>query len=340
MIKINYVGLKCGICGSDFDEHDDVVVCPDCGTPMHRLCYKENSVCPNSDKHADGYIFDGFDKIKESAQGKSDSHKVDGYSAGQAVCPICGEKNKSDASFCNYCGTRLRRQANPVQGQQYQAPFAVQAFDPLAGMSADTEFEENVNASDMACYVAVNTPYYLTVFNRLKQKMNRFNFSAAVFSGVWFLYRKQYKIGSILLSINILLYSLRYFFSVTFSMPVMEKLLSAIGVSSSELVSLTMEQYVAMSGAIEQLSLQEQFFMVLPTIVLILQIVLMVLVGLNANKMYYKHCVKKIQFIKSEAVANSLSKEDTVKVLSLSGGVNIFVAFAFALFYFLFYFVV
>ena len=77
MINIDYLGLRCGVCGKDFQENDDVVVCPECGTPSHRTCYKENKGCPNLEKHGTDFVFEGFDKIKESARGvknnKSDS---------------------------------------------------------------------------------------------------------------------------------------------------------------------------------------------------------------------------------------------------------------------------
>ena len=332
MIRINYVGLKCGICGSNFKEHDDVVVCPDCGTPMHRDCYKENSGCPNSDKHGDGYISGDFDKIKESAQGKNE--KVDSKpSSAQTECPICGENNKSDANFCNFCGARLRLGKRLEKTSQQSPTFIIQDLDPLSGVAPDEEFEEDVTAADLASFVVVNIPYYLNVFNKLKQKINRFNLSAAVFSGVWFLYRKQYKIGSLLFSLNVLLYALRYFFSAKLSMPVMEKLFAAIGETSTSLTSLSMEQYIAMSKAMEKLPLQEQFYFALPSIILILQIVIMVLVGLNANKLYYKHCVKRVQSIKRKAAESATAKEEAIKELNLSGGVNMLVAGAFVMLY-------
>ena len=40
-----YTGEKCLICSQDFKEDDDVVVCPECGTPYHKDCYKEKGSC-------------------------------------------------------------------------------------------------------------------------------------------------------------------------------------------------------------------------------------------------------------------------------------------------------
>lgn len=48
---MKYTNYKCPICSNQFTEEDDVVVCPECGTPHHRECYIQNGACANSDKH-------------------------------------------------------------------------------------------------------------------------------------------------------------------------------------------------------------------------------------------------------------------------------------------------
>ena len=48
---MNYSNYKCPVCNNQFTEDDDVVVCPECGTPHHRECYIQNGNCANADKH-------------------------------------------------------------------------------------------------------------------------------------------------------------------------------------------------------------------------------------------------------------------------------------------------
>ena len=48
---MKYSNYKCPVCNNQFNEEDDVVVCPECGTPHHRECYIENGKCVNADKH-------------------------------------------------------------------------------------------------------------------------------------------------------------------------------------------------------------------------------------------------------------------------------------------------
>ncbi len=48
---MNYTNYKCPVCNNQFTEEDDIVVCPECGTPHHRECYVQNGECTNADKH-------------------------------------------------------------------------------------------------------------------------------------------------------------------------------------------------------------------------------------------------------------------------------------------------
>jgi predicted amidophosphoribosyltransferase len=41
----------CPVCNNVFKDDDDVVVCPDCGTPHHRDCYKALGECKNKSLH-------------------------------------------------------------------------------------------------------------------------------------------------------------------------------------------------------------------------------------------------------------------------------------------------
>ena len=35
-----YLGCECSVCRKPFAAGDDIVVCPECGTPYHRACYE------------------------------------------------------------------------------------------------------------------------------------------------------------------------------------------------------------------------------------------------------------------------------------------------------------
>lgn len=48
---MNYKGTECVSCGKKFNESDDIVVCPECGSPHHRECYKTAGKCANIMRH-------------------------------------------------------------------------------------------------------------------------------------------------------------------------------------------------------------------------------------------------------------------------------------------------
>lgn len=50
----------CPVCRSRFNENADVVVCPICGTPHHRVCYQINNKCALEELHETGWTWDGL----------------------------------------------------------------------------------------------------------------------------------------------------------------------------------------------------------------------------------------------------------------------------------------
>ena len=96
----------CPVCRELLKEQDDVVVCPECGAPYHRACYKEAGRCLYEDKHGTGfsYLPDPEPEQKEETPQ-------------QVLCPRCHKSNPADAHACGNCGTPL-------------APSESEPFDP------------------------------------------------------------------------------------------------------------------------------------------------------------------------------------------------------------------
>ena len=60
-----YTGEKCPVCGKNFVEGDDIVVCPVCGTPHHRDCYNLHNACANEGLHAENFEWKPEAKAEE-----------------------------------------------------------------------------------------------------------------------------------------------------------------------------------------------------------------------------------------------------------------------------------
>ena len=59
-MRTEFLGKKCPVCRGIFQENDNVVVCPICGTPHHRSCYAEENKCGLESLHSDGFVWNGY----------------------------------------------------------------------------------------------------------------------------------------------------------------------------------------------------------------------------------------------------------------------------------------
>ena len=105
-----YIGHSCVVCGQVFKKEDDIVVCPDCGTPHHRACYEKLGHCGNEALHATG------EEWTPPSQWSEKNEKVfDGE--GPLRCSRCGTVCRAGTLFCPVCGTPIgsdKQQDGPV----------------------------------------------------------------------------------------------------------------------------------------------------------------------------------------------------------------------------------
>ena len=96
----DYKKSACVACGEAFDETSDIVVCPECGAPHHRECWKELGHCACEEKHGEGFewqpekryfgINDAFAADAERPAGSEDA---------VVICPNCGRKTKKSEKY-------------------------------------------------------------------------------------------------------------------------------------------------------------------------------------------------------------------------------------------------
>lgn len=313
---MDYIGNKCPVCDKYFHIGDDIVVCPECGTPHHRECYAQNGECKNADKHSEGYDYQ---------QDLKDNNSVDD-TAELELCKKCGTANPKGAFFCSKCGSALQDTNNNTGNNPYQnagannphggQPFPgnqvphVIMFDPLAGVNPGTDIGDGVTVGEVAKFVKTSTPYFVTVFNQIRTFCkSRFNFCAMFFGGGYLLYRKMYKIGSVITAIQaamlILYYYLNYYINST---PVYDKLLKAMYEYDTNATALYMSE----------LTTQQSGLLMLYFAIAVVMLIMGIVIGACANRMYFNHCKKQIVKIKSEA--NTQSDCDTM--YQKRGGVN------------------
>lgn len=327
---MEFKGLKCPVCHKTFEDNEDVVVCPDCGTPHHRECYTGLGHCFFEDRHREHFSYAEHiekESVRENPEGAGEEKTKE--------CPRCHTKNASATFYCEKCGFPLMGQTqnqqnpgssgqNPESGPPPFGPFGgvdPAMFDPMAGINPDTELDEGVTAGEVAKFVQKNTPYFLQIFNSIKCFCkSRFNFSAFILSGAYLLYRKMYKIGTlftvligIFLCGKAVIQTLPVFGWQNIYAQLLNDISDMRGISGTD----------ALATAVQHLEPMQQFIFVLPVILEICMLITMFIAGFTANKMYFNFCTKKIRNIKAEA------KDDTAlknKALETRGGVNVPIA--------------
>lgn len=321
---MEFFKYKCPVCDQQFKSGDDIVVCPECGAPHHRECYEATGQCFYKDKHSDDF---SFEEASSENNPKTDNDKDNDT----VTCPKCNHINEDTTFYCEKCGyplnveDRNKQQTNNPNTEnnpfgQTTPPFgfggpAIQ-FDPLAGLKSDEEISENVKVGEMAKFIGKTTQYYLLVFDRIKKTGNsKFNFSAFLFSGVYFLYRKMTVIG---IFVSLLFLALTVGETFIQLMPEYQELFTT-------LYNLQSEAHLFYSIPLTQhFTSNELLFLFSPLVLAALKGALMIVCGLTANRTYFKHCNKKIRKIKKSTDNTNLNKE-----FESNGGVNLPLAVSF-----------
>ena len=216
-----YTGNHCPVCEHAFTDTDDIVVCPDCGTPYHRDCWKKVGACMHRSEHAAG--FEWQPEIGPNAD----------KAAHEATCPNCGTRNTPGAARCSHCGCPLpRSEADSADAAKPEEQVPIYARDPSAvnnrsaapgphieTYSADREGGiyrreigpedtiDGIKAKDWAAYVGRSPMYYLMQFFRMSitNRKAAVCLSAFLFGPAYLFYRKMWKEGLLTAILTIVL---------------------------------------------------------------------------------------------------------------------------------------
>lgn len=197
-----YIGVSCPVCSKPFEESDDVVVCPDCGAPHHRACYKELGRCAFTEQHTPDGVWKNPNDTTAAVPRQ-----------GEARCPQCGVQGEASGAYCRSCGARLdgsRESSAPAPN--YQGCFPPNGSAPPV-MNAQQEERakqfgigledkiDGVSVKEVAQFVGENSLYYLPRFKLFDTKQPFFtvNLSAMITGFFFYFHRKMYKLGAALL---------------------------------------------------------------------------------------------------------------------------------------------
>lgn len=289
-----YEKQPCPVCNENFQPNDDIVVCPVCGSPHHRECYKKNGECGNFEKHNDGFRW-----TPEKAEEPTNE-------------PVKNEPQNNIPPFMS---------GQPFSSQDASSTvFFGNGTNPLSLFPKD--MEEDVLTDEVADFVQINSVKYIQNFFYTKSEKRTFNWAAFFFTPYWFFYRKLYKLGAIFLAITLLL-------SVGFSfMPPVQKLYADMTewtekYAIEDLEDMSEEEIINANDERNAFILENPTGSVLMMAQAGISLAIHIFIGFKANKWYYNHSIENIRKIKSE-------EPDTQKqrlLLFKSGGASMGAAF-------------
>ncbi len=289
-----YEGLHCPVCHGKMFEDDDIVVCPVCGAPHHRDCYKRNNRCSFADKHGTEEQWQRPEPVTSAEEPP-------------VVCYNCGKQLSSDSRFCDNCRAPVFSQANPQSPPPY-TPFII---DPMGGVHADDSID-GVSAKEIASYVLINTGRYLPRFRSIsapEKKKTSWNFAAFFLAPYWLFYRKCYKEAMLSLLVFASYLALRIPFAMS---------LSSFVYTNTRMNSIEMTSRLVN----DMIQTNQGWRLGLLLLSVAIQIGLSVYLGLFGDYIYKKNAVSKIKELKGNA-ANVAG--DFLVILQRSGGVNVII---------------
>lgn len=186
-------GDICPGCSKPLNKDEDIVVCPVCGTPQHRECWRKNNACVNEHLHDEGYVWTS--SVKEEER-KETPNSEPSFTAGE----------RNDA----------RRESADPYGEEPRSPFERPSFAYATAIPPEALID-GIPAIELAQVVQTKVPRYISRFFRIDQTNVKIGWNWGVcilallfsifwnpislfFPALWFFYRKMPKIGALVLA--------------------------------------------------------------------------------------------------------------------------------------------
>ncbi len=187
-MKEAYKEEKCPVCSVKFADGDDIVVCPECGAPYHRNCYKESGECIFKDRHGN-YEWKG--------------EKQELYEHCDNMLRVKDEQKQAEND--DIIITNVNSYEEFVELLEKQVIARYQDFGDTDGVTVE----------ELVKFLNVNAKYYMNVFKDLKRnnKILKLNFSSFILFPFHSFYRRMNLFGTIILVISMILLECRILIS-------------------------------------------------------------------------------------------------------------------------------
>ncbi len=296
---MNYIGMECDYCHQRFQDGDDIVVCPDCGTPMHRSCWNKYGACVHADQHDTGFSWTSPEWEKQ----KADQQELE-----KTLKEVKDQLDQNQNPFGSSEYGGIRSYTTGANGE----------FHPTYRVIGPKEKLGDYTVEDYGKAVQKNKERYLPRFFAMQEsgRKTSWNWAACFFPVIWAFYRKMYTVGiAMMVLISIL--------PICFAKQIGQYYVEYSQDISSYLMSnanSTDEEQAEKDGTALAEKYQKKYGTAMTVLNINSYIVLLVslLMGLFANYIYRIHCDKLLKKVK-ETIS---SDEEQNAFLKKHGGAS------------------
>lgn len=302
----------CPVCSKHFEKGDDIVTCPECGTPHHRECYKDLGGCKNRSLHGTDFVYK-----RGAAASAPKVERSFKYSPFLTELPL-GEEEQNE--YYN------PENAEGIENSETdeKATEIVEAVPEIHASEEAVDEIDGVKTEDVVSVVAVNAVKFMPKFK--KNKLFNWNWSALFFGPYYLFFRKMYVQGAVFMALD---YGIRLLVSAVF--------MSAGTAFAKAFESVqTPDEYLE---AWRAFMANPEFtnYMTASVIILASTVILHFVCALLADSLYRKKAINIVRIVDEKvnmgesfslmgpmmAMESNMSQKDMRKLfLSRQGGVN------------------
>jgi|GEM_PF-1274418 len=208
---MRYQNEPCCGCGEPLAPGaDDIVVCPDCGAPMHRTCWQTESACPLREQHGAEFSWQPTLEPEPEPEPGDDEPldlRFDEATEAGTICPACGCNCPPGTNTCPECGEHFSEFAQSVRAryeqevqhreQQLKENFPTYTVHGRTVTMGDTVAEQPLEEIALQLRGSRRSvTHYLERFeSNKKTNWNWAAFLTGLFGPFWFFFRKLYRPG-------------------------------------------------------------------------------------------------------------------------------------------------
>ena len=195
---MDYQHISCQICQRDFQEGDDIVVCPECGTPVHRACWQQLGHCVNEYRHGTGWSWEPPKTAEEEEQAEAQQDA----SAESETGGDQGDDVQQDPNM--FIGPE---QTGPYGGYPYASMDGTggvrQGYHRIGGDETLGKYK----VKEYASVIQNGSERFIPKSFRMERthSVNSWNWAAFFFPAFWFAYRKMFGYALLALILTIII---------------------------------------------------------------------------------------------------------------------------------------